>query len=629
MNNKLKYTLGVMVTDRLVYAVLFQASSEGPQPLRRFTRQRTSQVAGAAPGMMGGAAVMGTYGDPAAGMESEEPGADFTIQFGEGTGSNNLFLASEFGGLETAAPGATMATTETVPQVTDFVLELSDILAECNDAGYEDPLVAFAIPSVDISHVELRVPNKKTKRKGGRKEEKEEEAKAGAITAALPGRAQLLALLSEQVQVEVKDECVAFLPMTCSEEGVQRALALFAKGSNDDVSATLQIMRKQRGQRLPSVRLLDTEVSLYLGLARAARRADVSEEEDAPDEQESTLVVRAGAEDTLVIFMKGDVLQHCDILRSLTSQDAPETICSRVLLQQDEHGISEVHRVLLLSEEKENRLRSSFEMFFPGAPVASMRQCMPGTGEKALEAPDATSMVPAAGAALRLLGKEQYEQAFEEVNLLAKQLMRRRVKLPFTWHSLVLGVLLFFTTLFFVARFFTLQQEIASQREELRQHPPEIAETNAQLLQARIDSMQQAYTGYMRALNVLDSLLVGSDRWSRTLERVSREAAVVEGVWVESWRPVDDNLRLAGYATTRDRVVRFADRMRGSIETLNFSEIREWPVYSFSMTIPIENRLPEAATYLRERVATADPREASPNREGASFPVAPTSLEND
>lgn len=627
MNNKSKYTLGVMVTDRLVYAVLFQASSEGPQPLRHFTRQRTSQVAGAAPGMMGGAMGMGAYGDPAAGMESEEPGDDFTIQFGEGSGSNNLFLASEFGGLDAAAPGAAMATTEAVPQATDFVLELSDILAECNDAGYENPIVAFAIPSVDISHVELRVPNKKTKRKGGRKEEKKE-AKVGTDVAPLPGRAQLLTLLGEQAQVEVKDECVAFLPMTHSEEGVQRALALFAKGSNDDVSATLQIMRKQRGQRLPTVRLLDTEVSLYLGLARAARRADVSEEEDTPDEQESTLVVRAGAEDTLVMFMKGDALQHCDILRSLTSQDAPETICSRVLLQQDEHGISEVHRVLLLSEEKENGLRSSFEMFFPGAPVQSLRQCIPGTGEKALEAPDATSMVPAAGAALRLTGEEQYKQAFEDINLLAKQLMRRRVELPFTWHSLVLGALLFFTTLFFVARFFTLQQEISSQREELRRHPPEIAETNAQLLQARIDSMQQAYTGYMRALNVLDSLLVGSDRWSRTLEQVSREAAVVEGVWVESWRPVDDNLRLAGYATTRDRVVRFADRMQGSIETLNFSEIREWPVYSFSMTVPIENSLPEAATYLRERVAAAGPREDLPRQESASFPVAPTSLEN-
>ena len=627
MKNKSKHTLGVMVTDRLVYAVLFQDSPEGPRPLRHFTRQRTSQVAAAAG--MGMGAGMGAYGDPAAGMESEEPGDDFTIQFGGGGGSNNLFLASEFGGLDASAQGTAMATAEAVPQATDFVLELKDILAECKDAGYEDLVVAFAIPSVAASHVELRIPNKKkAKRKASQKEEKGRETLSETAATPLPPRAQLLALLGEQAQVEVKDECVAFLPMTHSEEGVQRALALFAKGSNDDVSVTLQAMRKQRGQQLPSVRLLDTEVSLYLGLARAARRADVSEE-DALDEQESTLVVRAGAEDTLVMFMRGDALQHCDILRSLTSQDAPETICSRVLLQQDEHGISEVQRVLLLSEEKESGLRSSFEMFFPGAPVESLRQCVPVTGDKVLEAPDATSMVPAASAALRLMGREQYEKAFEEVNLLAKQLMRKRVKLPFTWHSLALGALLFLTTLFFVARFFTLQQEIGDQREELRRYPPEVAEANAQRLQSRIDSLQGAYTGYMRALNVLDSLLVGSDRWSRTLERVSQEAAVVEGVWVESWRPVSGDLRLSGYATTRDRVVRFADRMRGSIETLSFSEIREWPVYSFSMMVPIEDRLPEAATYLRQRVASASQRETSPNRSGPPVPIAPTSLEND
>lgn len=615
MKNKASYTLGVMVTERLVYAVLFQPGSGGPQPVRHFTRQRTSPMAGGA--AMGVGA--GAFGDMAGGQIAPEEGGDFTIQFGEGSGggANSLFLASEFAGLE--APVATAG--EAPPQTSDCALELNDILTECRDAGYEDPLVTFAIPSADVSHVELRVAEKKAKRKSARKEDQPKEA---AVTSegSLPGHTQLLALLAEQEQTEVDPERVAFLPMTSAEDGMRRVLALFLKGE-DTVSATLKAMRK-RGQRLPSVRLLDTEASLYLGLARAARRTDVPEGAK-PEGEEHTLVVRAGAEDTLVMFLEGDRLRHYDSLRSLTSHDAPETICSRVLLQQDEHGVNEVQRVLLLSEERERGLRSSFETFFPAARVESLRRGIPGSKH---DAPDGTSMVPAAGAALRLVGDAWHGGVFEDVNLLPKQLMRQRIRLPFTWHSLALSILLFCTTLFFVARFFSLQSDIRDSRERLRSYPPELDEANVQVLQARIDSLEQAYNGYMRALDVVDSLLVGSDRWSRALEKVSRETAAVEGIWIDSWRPTDGGLRLTGHATTRDRVVRFADRMRGSIETLSFAEIREWPVYAFEMFIPIRDRLPEAATYLRERVTLSKNQEGVSRSNTMSAPIAPASLKS-
>ncbi|MCH6579526.1 MAG: hypothetical protein IH802_04090 [Nitrospinae bacterium] len=94
----------------------------------------------------------------------------------------------------------------------------------------------------------------------------------------------------------------------------------------------------------------------------------------ASDEAFNTLIVRAGAEDTLVLFLQDDTLQQSENLRSLTAYEAPETICSRVLLLQDEYGIGEVQHGLLLSEEREDDLIESFEMFFPEARVESLRQ---------------------------------------------------------------------------------------------------------------------------------------------------------------------------------------------------------------------------------------------------------------
>jgi hypothetical protein len=193
---------------------------------------------------------------------------------------------------------------------------------------------------------------------------------------------------------------------------------------------------------------------------------------------------------------------------------------------------------------------------------------------------------------------------------------------------LVLSIVLFCTAGFFGARYVLVEREIAEYEELLRNYPPDLENADPRVLQARIDSMQTAYNGYMKALAVLDTLLIGSDQWSRGLEEISRESAAVRGIWVESWAPSAGKVTLAGNATARDRVVQLAERMEGSIQALTFSEIREWPVYSFTMQIPLEVELPEAAKYLRER-AIADPLQAvgagsAPDAAPAPEAVAPT-----
>ena len=136
-----------------------------------------------------------------------------------------------------------------------------------------------------------------------------------------------------------------------------------------------------------------------------------------------------------------------------------------------------------------------------------------------------------------------------------------------------------------------------------RAYPPRIAHTDPQVLQARIDSMNQAYAGYMRALDILDTLLIGSDRWSTGMEKLSADAAAVSGIWVNTWRPTGHNIiEIHGGATSRDRVVRLAERLNANIETLSFSEIREMEVFEYRMDVPIPHRLPRAAEYLRQQV---------------------------
>ena len=88
------------------------------------------------------------------------------------------------------------------------------------------------------------------------------------------------------------------------------------------------------------------------------------------------------------------------------------------------------------------------------------------------------------------------------------------------------------------------------------------------------DSLEAVHARYMRAINVLEGLLQGSDKWIRALETMSTEVSDVTGIWIESWNPSGGGVEVSGNATTRDHVVDLAERLSGTISSLTFSEIR-------------------------------------------------------
>ena len=566
-NKSPQNVLGVSVNSRLVQAVLLRATPEGTQLVRRFTRQRASTD------RVGDGANLPGMGNE---FSEVQEGEDYSVQFGEGSSdSGSLFLESEFGKVEGGGNGAMPAA-----QASLFTLELNDILAECRDAGYDDIPMAFSLSASDTEQVILQLPG--------------DAANEGA------SRSKLLARLEDEHPTPFDKESVAFLPMTRDGDESVRYLALIPRPS-EPIVPTLKYMQKDRRHPLPVVPFIDTELSVYLGLARATHKNVTEDEEMLGDPNgdivPTTLVVRASDEDTLVFFLKGDNLHHAENLRSLTAFDAPETICSRVLLLQDEYEIGEINRVLVASDEDEDLLIDSFGTFFPDASVRSMQTTLPAP-PKGAEVPDS---LPAAAmaAALRLADDRRYNLAFEKVNLLPKGVLKRKLKMPIAWQSIAALVLLFVTVLFFTWRFVSNEQHIAAKKQELRTFTTKMAAVNAQDLQTDIDSLNNQTQSIMTALETLDELLIGSDRWSRALATSSRHVGAVGSIWVDSWQPGGTELKLEGNSTSRDRVVNLAQRLDASIMSLTFTEIREWPVYSFTMNVPLPEELPEAAMYLR------------------------------
>lgn len=590
-NKTSELVLGIAATPRAVHAVLLEQGPGGPAVVRRFSRQR--------------ALTAPAYGETVRQpleQKKEQPvggGDDFTIEFGDGSpSSSNLFLNSEFGTIDEDGDNGASAS---AAQSFDF--ELADILAEVKDAGYGDAVLAFVLNAAEAPFADIHLPEKK----GGHH-----------------GRDTLLEALATQYSGSFDADRAAFLPMSAGSESESRYLAVFPKLS-DPVSATLTALRKGNDVT-PQAVLLDGELTVLMGLARAARDAfgfqdrpsteaaervqlfddegDEPSEGSAAAQDGNTLIVRAGAEDTLVVFLRGNIVHHAEILRSLTAFDQGETICSRVLLQQDEHGQADVHHILVLSEEREAELAETFEVFFPDAQVELLRTYLPEMDD--VEGDAATALAAACGVALRVLAGSPYASSYEDVNFLPKKLSRRKVRLPISAHMVATSVLIVITTIFFMTRYSTAETEMAAYRDRLEQVAPDEVNEDITVLQARIDSMEHLYATYTRAIEVLDTLLIGSDRWSRMLENASKEASNVKGFWIESLAQEGSHITIAGNATSRDQVVMFASRVDGIIESLSFSEIREWPVYSYTMAVPVVDSLPQAASYLRKNVKLDD-----------------------
>lgn len=575
------HALGILVSADGLYAVLLERTDE--ETTVQFRLSSTEE------GVEDESLPFDDPGEAAPGMEEED---DVTIQFGDDDeGAGDMFMGSEFSEIE-GGDGGDVGSTDTW----NFQAELDDILEECAERGYEEPEIAFCNTTSEIDSVELRLPPDESS------EEDAEESEQGLPLPA--SRSTLLEMLEERYQGAVEEERVGFVPMHRTGDGQQRVLALVARPGGP-VLSTLSAMQDQTLARSPRTRLVDAEVSLYLGLARSVLQLP-------PGTPEKTILVRSGPEDTLVLFIEGNTLRQSEHLPELTSKDSAETICSRVLLLQDEYGMGEVQHLMLIAEGDEEVLADAFKSYFAGANMRLLRTHLPSGGDT-----DSAAYVGATGAALRLLDDPAYAPFFQPVNLLPKEYAASRFRLPVGWSVPALLILLAVTTLGFVWYYFVNASAISERRSTLRRLEQQVEQVDQEALEGRIDSLQSAARQYAGANEVLRELLQGSNKWSNELATVTGQINSIQGLSINQWSPESDTeVALAGRSTDRSKVVRLAQRLEGDILELTFTKTRDVRLYDFQLTVPLDTTKPAAIEYWHEqqskRLADAEDATQSP-----------------
>lgn len=569
--------LGIGVGTRSIDAVLIERDGTRYTILGQFTKAR---VEGESTG--GGEGEMNTL---IPGLKSEED-ADYTLEIGgRKQGSSDLFLASELEDLGISAVetgeqpevGAGKTTRSGSPR---FETQFNEILSEARAVAGEITSLAICASAPDVDYRIVTLDSEATESTFMRKRSR---------------KSALVKKLAAQIGSEVDAERVGYLELTGPEQR-HRYLTVI-RDERDAVLQTIRVAQAIDRTKLPGLAAIDSELSLMAAMVSRSTQTEAGG---------NAAFVRVGSEDTLIAFLSDGKLSHFDWLRSVNIYDAPETVCSRVLLQQDEKKIGEIDTVYVLANSRSDVLHKTFSRYYPDASVLHLERLLIDRGLELDERgePLRTGMALAAAIAVSIDERALPDVAF--VNLSPEKLVvRRRSRIAFAWHTYLTLPVLFLVTFFFVFRYLQNEVEIDARRTEVMTNPHAPPVTNPAVLQARVDSLEQAYLRYTRGLTVLDSLLLGSDKWSRFLERVTQSTRALSGVWLTGWSPSGNTVTITGMALSRSRVSQFARRLDAVVESVSSQDIRdadkEVRVYDFTIVADVPNEMPEVAKYLQEQ----------------------------
>jgi Tfp pilus assembly protein PilN len=564
--------LGLYVTKQVVRVVILQRREETYVVADYYTRKRGKDFSATA-------SEADSFSDDFSdGPPGEAGGDDYSISFGsEDFGDGGLPGGGSpddgdrsFGSIDGPAQSSERST--------DLAPLLREIMEAAESQYGSDLEVAFCVGAPEVNAELLQ---------GNTSGDDEDNPVRGR-------EKHLLARLNAESDRKYTADQVAFVPAASAAGGSSDTVAVIREG-NDAVTGALSFLHDKSLRSLPLVQLMEAELTLYPALMEVA--LDCSEEA-------RTVLLRIGTDDTLVMFLEGRRLRYQEYLRSITTLEAADTVCSRVLLQQDEAGIDRVDQIVLIAEDREEEFVDRLGEFYPESDVLPIGRVLAGQGitmgeiERS-EVSDLAQWVPAIGVARRLLARTSGKE-LNGVNLLPRGLRRRKSAVQLAWHTIAMAVVLFLVGFFFSSRYYYQQEDIGALQAQIDRYPASLELTEDQLL-ARIDSLQNVYETYSQALVRLDTVLAGSDRWSRLLAETVQYTENLPGLWVEEWHPGETSVQLVGYSTNRDRVVQLSNRLNASVDRLTSASIRDYPVYRYSITAPLPTGLPRSVRYLREQ----------------------------
>jgi len=340
----------------------------------------------------------------------------------------------------------------------------------------------------------------------------------------------------------------------------------------------LEEIKPYLGNRLPRIPFIDASDIALMNLVRL---------EYAPAENEVTAIVYVGVEFSRIIFMRGEEHLHFAplITEGIDSPYLDNRLYSRILLEQDNLALSKLDRIVLTGYAHRLRLREFLASRFPAVhidyvQVSALRRMKPEeqTGEICSE-----YAVPIATAWRAL---QPRNRNFAPTNLLPVALIERQKFFKVAWHGYLIMVLLFLSTFYFTWHSLKLGTEVRAKDALLTQKQDQLAENLA--YKAAIEQISKKIEMRKGAIAVYDSLVPGSDQWTRMLMKTTTKVRELGSMWITSiTSTADGGMVMSGYALYRARIPKLASFYnRATLRHIAERFIRDRKVYEFEIYVP-------------------------------------------
>ncbi len=334
------------------------------------------------------------------------------------------------------------------------------------------------------------------------------------------------------------------------------------------------------GRRLPRIPSIDSADISLMNMVRLNYDLQPNE---------VSVVVYVGAEFTRLIFMRGNQFhQFAPILgEGYDSPNLQNTVYSRLLLEQDNLGIPRISKIILAGESRRINFKEFLTQQLPDQDVDYLLAPQLDSTPLSPDQQDAISEYAVAiGAAWKVI--QPTNPKVYNINLLPDIIREGQRVFKLAWHGVALLVLLFASTFFFTYSIVQKNKSIAASEDLLERKRTQLAENET--LQNSINGLQEQIGRFQASLALYDTLVPGSERWSKALTQLSHGVEDLNSIWLTEFSSAPDGpISMSGYTVYRTRIPRLATLFDNSVlKEVNVQAIREQTVYRYKIDVPAQ-----------------------------------------
>lgn len=305
-------------------------------------------------------------------------------------------------------------------------------------------------------------------------------------------------------------------------------------------------------------------------------------------EDDITGLIAIGQSTSRILFMKGEHIINVlpIIAEGESSEDILNTIFSKILFEIDKGDLPKITRLLIVKSLKlTDKVKGYFQNQFDDVDVEflTLNPEIVSYSDDILDSPAYLQpYLTALGAAWAASGENS--DKLTTFSMLPEYIREKQRVLKLEWHGVFLLVLIALTPLF-------INHLYTNKAEELREIEQQIQITESEIAEYRpIANMTEDLIGEFTLMQAENDRLLElsqySQKWSQVFNIFNTGINNIPGVWLTTLRSDGENVNITGVSLSREQVPNISTLYSdGNVQQVQETQIREEPVYSYSMQI--------------------------------------------